>query len=65
MDFALQLIELHVSGSGALAMEKLRERLDQEGALKSKVILALLCRRMTVDVAEISLVSDKFLHVSV
>jgi hypothetical protein len=58
--FALQLVKLRVSDSGVLAMEKLRERLDQEGALKSKITLALLCRRMTVDIAEISLVSDEF-----
>lgn len=58
--FVLQLVELRVSDSGTLAMEKLRERLDQERALKSKITLALLCRRMTVEIAEISLVSDEF-----
>lgn len=58
--FALQLIELRVADSGALAMKKLRERLDQEGTLKSNITLALLCRRMTVDIAEIGLVSNEF-----
>ena len=41
-------------------MEKLRERLGQEGALKSKITLALLCRRMAVDITEISVISDEF-----
>ena len=56
--FVLQLVELLVSDSGASAMRKLRERSNQEGALKSKVRLAVLCRRMSVDIAEINLVSN-------
>jgi len=56
--FALQLVELLVSDSGASAMRKLRERSNQEGALRSKVRLAVLCKRMSVDIAEINLVSD-------
>jgi hypothetical protein len=58
--FALQLLELLVSDSGALAMKKLQERLDQEGVLKSRIRLGVLCRRMTVEIAEINLVSDGF-----
>jgi hypothetical protein len=56
--FALQLVELLVSDSGASVMRKLRERSNQEGALKSKVRLAVLCKRMSVDIAEINLVSN-------
>jgi hypothetical protein len=56
--FVLQLVELLVSDSGASAMRKLRERSNQEGALKSKVRLAVLCKRMSVDIAEINLVSN-------
>jgi hypothetical protein len=56
--FAMQLVELLVSDSGASAMRKLRERSNHEGALKSKVRLAVLCKRMSVDIAEINLVSD-------
>ena len=56
--FALQLVELLVSDSGASAMRKLRERSNQEGALKSKLRLAVLCKRMSVDIAEINLVSN-------
>jgi hypothetical protein len=56
--FALQLVELLVSDSGASAMKKLRERLNREGALNSKARLAVLCKRMSVDVAEINLVSN-------
>lgn len=56
--FALHLLELLVSDSGTLVMKKLWERLDREGALKSRTKLGLLCRRMSVEVAEINLVSD-------
>lgn len=53
--FALHLLELLVSDSGTLAMKKLWERLDREGALKSRTKLNL---RMSVEVAEINLVGD-------
>ena len=56
--FALKLVELLVSDSSASVMRKLRKRSNQEGALKSKLRLAVLCRRMSVDIAEINLVSS-------
>jgi hypothetical protein len=56
--FALQLVELLVSDSGASAMRKLRERLNQEGALKPKLKLAVLCKQMSVEIAEVNLVSN-------
>lgn len=56
--FALQLVELLVSDSGASAMRKLRERSNQEGALISKLRLAVLCKRMSVEIAEVNLVSN-------
>jgi hypothetical protein len=56
--FALQLVELLASDSGASAMRKLRERSNQDGALKSKLRLAVLCKRMSVDIAQINLVSN-------
>jgi hypothetical protein len=56
--FALQLVELLVSDSGASAMRKLRDRLYQEGALKPKLKLAVLCKRMSVEIAEVNLVSN-------
>jgi hypothetical protein len=55
-------VELLISESGASAMRKLRERSNQEGALKPKVRLAVLCKRMSVDIAEINLVSNNLLH---
>jgi hypothetical protein len=58
--FVLQLVGLLVSDSGALAMRKLRERSNQEGALKSKLRLAVLCKRMSVEIAEVNLVSNNF-----
>ena len=58
--FVLQLIELLVSDSGAMVMRKLQQRLNQDGALKSKVRRAVYCRRIIVDIAEISLVGYVF-----
>jgi hypothetical protein len=55
---AVQLVELLASDSGASAMRKLRAHSTQEGALKSKVRSAVLCKRMSVDIAEINLVSN-------
>jgi hypothetical protein len=58
--FALQLVELLVSDSGASAIRKLRERSNQEGAPNSKLRLAVLCKRMSVEIAEVNLVSNNF-----
>jgi hypothetical protein len=41
-----------------LFREPLRERSNQEGALKSKVRLAVLCKQLSVDIPEINLVSN-------
>jgi hypothetical protein len=58
--FVLQLVELLVSDPGASAMRKLRERSNQEGTLRSKLRLAVLCKRMSVEIAEVNLVSNNF-----
>jgi hypothetical protein len=62
--FALELIELLVSDSGPLVMRKLRERLNKEGVLQSKIRLAAICRRMSVEIAEINLVNKALAQAS-
>jgi hypothetical protein len=58
--FVLHLLELLDTDSGAVAIGKMRARLTEPDSLLRNAKLTVICKRVSVEIADVSLVSMCF-----